>query len=108
MEKLGNFTSSKFCIVINIDKFILLKFFQKCTVWEITSLAKKFGKGVKMTKLSFPYCCIFLLEHHIGNMRVVINSLSSLLFMSHAKFSLVPNIFTSTSDGIWFLGLIAP
>jgi hypothetical protein len=36
------------------------------------------------------------------------NSLSSLLSMSHTKFSLVPDIFTSTSDKSWCLGLIAP
>jgi hypothetical protein len=37
MEKLIYLT---FCILINLDNFGLVKFFLKCVVWEITSLAK--------------------------------------------------------------------
>jgi hypothetical protein len=58
-------------------------------------------------KLSFPNCYSFLLEHHIENMRVVMNSISSLLTISHVNVSLIPDRFTSTNGRSWCLRLIA-
>jgi hypothetical protein len=63
---------------------------------------------VKMTKLSFPYCCSFGLEHHIENMGVVMNSLSLLLSMSPTKFSLIPDTFSFVVDKSWSFTKITP
>jgi len=77
--------------------------FGRESVWlKILSLEK--GR----TKFSFPYCYSFLLEHKIGNLKVVMNSFSSLLSMSRTKVSMVPKRFNSTSGKSWFLGLIVP
>ena len=42
------------------------------------------------------------------NMRVVMNSLSLLLYMYHTKFSLVPDMFSSTVDINWSFNKITP
>jgi hypothetical protein len=46
MENMENCVHLEFCILINIDNFGSVNFFQKCVVWEIANLAKKskFGK----------------------------------------------------------------
>jgi hypothetical protein len=53
ITKLENFIYSTFYLLINPDNFSLVKFFQKCLVWEIASFAKnsKSGEIVKRTKL---------------------------------------------------------
>jgi hypothetical protein len=53
MEKWKKFIYSTFCILIKPKNFGLVKFFQKCTVWEIASLAKNSSleKGVKKDKV---------------------------------------------------------
>jgi hypothetical protein len=50
MEKLEKFIYSTFCILIKPNKFGLVKFFQKCTVWEIASLAKNSKSGKRGEK----------------------------------------------------------
>jgi hypothetical protein len=52
MENIEKLVYSTFCILIEENNFGLVNFFQKCTIWEITSLAKNSSmeKGVKNGK----------------------------------------------------------
>jgi hypothetical protein len=61
---------------------------------------------VKRTKLSFPDCYSFLLEHHLENVRVFVNSLSLLLSMSHKKVFLFSYMFSCTVNKSWHFNKI--
>jgi hypothetical protein len=45
MENLESFIYSNLCTLIKPNNFGLLKFFQKCTIWEIDCLAKNSKSG---------------------------------------------------------------
>jgi hypothetical protein len=55
--KYGKVIYSTFCILIKSEKFGLLKFSQKCTVWKIASLAKNSKSEKKMDEKG--QCCHF-------------------------------------------------
>jgi hypothetical protein len=47
MTNMEKFIYSTVCILINLDNIGLVKFFQKCAIWEITCLAKNSKSGKK-------------------------------------------------------------
>lgn len=64
ITKLKKIIYSTFYLLMNPNKFSLVKFFQKCSVWEIANFTKnsKFEEIVKRIKLPIPDCCRILLE----------------------------------------------
>jgi hypothetical protein len=63
---------------------------------------------VKKDKVVDSKLLYFLLEYQIENMRVDMNSLSLFLSISHTKFSLFPDIFSSAVDRSWCFNKITP
>jgi len=58
-------------------------------------------KIVKRTKLQIPYCCRFLLEKEIDNMKVVVCSPSYVLLVPNKKVLLVLDGCSSEVERSW-------
>jgi hypothetical protein len=50
MENMEKISYPTFCTLIELEKFGLLKFFHKCTVWETPCLAKNSKSGKRVEK----------------------------------------------------------
>jgi hypothetical protein len=99
------FIYSTFYILIKTNNFRFVKFFHKCTDYEITSFAK-YSKSRKRGEKGQSWRFQIVVSDE--NMRVVMNSLSLLLTMSHIKVSLFPDIFSFVVDKSWHFNKITP